>query len=157
MSQSVSDSQSVSERTGMKSDKQISFIRLINRIKSNGSKLKVTASTKMNQIKRRLTDKIKNFRQELDQAKHISKQEAFLFGMCLGFGALSLIYLAKRYPAFAKDKLNNGSKPGGPTQTPAPPAAPAQAPNGITLSDKMIKIYGEGFVYGFFFLGKYAV
>jgi len=125
---------------------------------SKWSKLKLQASNKIKQMKEKVNDKIQNFQQDLHQA-NISKQEAFLLGMSAGFAVVSLIYLVKSPPAFAKDKFNNGSKPGGPTQPPGqavpppPPPPPAQAPNGINLDDPIIKIYGPGFVYGFYFLG----
>jgi len=45
------------------------FRRLINRVNANTSKLKLQASTKMNQIKRRLRHKVKNFPQDVSQPK----------------------------------------------------------------------------------------
>jgi len=97
------------------------FRRLINRVNANTSKLKLNASKKMNQIKRKLKNKVKNFREEGSSGKSDpkSKEEAFFLGLSLGLGTLGLVFLAKRLPAFAKEIENNKSKPVGPTQTPA--------------------------------------
>jgi len=105
-------------------------------IKAKYSKLKLQASNKIKQMKEKVNDKIQNFQQDLHQA-NISKQEAFLLGMSAGFAVVSLIYLVKSPPAFATDKFNNGSKPGGPTQPPGqavppPPPPPAKDPMLIT-------------------------